>query len=242
MHAVLICRIYFVRLKRRKFLWVAGWSSGTLSYYHLQTFVEQVSLSLLNFLSVYLCRRLSPGLFYPYLFLSFLSVNLSDDVSLLVSLSLSLCFRISHLCTYTCSSTDNEKNNPQQSYFFTCRKYLNTNWRSFRESLRSYRDFVKITLNESTCKTFIIYLWNLLLNGQNWNSGIPCCSCKCSMVIIFIPWSIYNSSKKKILFYRSKFIPSKQICLPNLALPTDSHLGWPSRGYLNPPQRDSSRD
>lgn len=57
MHAVLICRIYFVRLKRRKFLWVAGWSSGTLSYYHLQTFVEQVSLSLLNFLSF--CLSLS---------------------------------------------------------------------------------------------------------------------------------------------------------------------------------------
>lgn len=136
MHAVLICRIYFVRLKRRKFLWVAGWSSGTLSYYHLQTFVEQVSLSLLNFLSFCLSlsasfsRSLLPLIIY--FFLSFLSIYPSTSLSK----SLFPCFRISHLCTYTCSSTDNEKNNPQQSYFFTCRKYLNTNWRSFRESLR----------------------------------------------------------------------------------------------------------
>lgn len=123
MHAVLICRIYFVRLKRRKFLWVAGWSSGTLSYYHLYKLLLNKSLFpfLIFFLSVYLCRRLSPGLFYPYQFLSFdLSFCLSIRRRLSLSLSfpffLSLCFQISHLCTY--SSTDNDENNPQQSYFF----------------------------------------------------------------------------------------------------------------------------
>lgn len=85
MHAVLICRIYFVRLKRRKFLWVAGWSSGTLSYYHLQTFVEQVSLSLLNFLSFCLSlsasfsRSLLPLIIY--FFLSFLSIYPSTSLS-----------------------------------------------------------------------------------------------------------------------------------------------------------------
>lgn len=85
MHAVLICRIYFVRLKRRKFLWVAGWSSGTLSYYHLQTFVEQVSLSLLNFLSFCLSlsasfsRSLLPLIIY--FFLSFLFIYPSTSLS-----------------------------------------------------------------------------------------------------------------------------------------------------------------
>lgn len=121
MHAVLICRIYFVRLKRRKFLWVAGWSSGTLSYYHLQTFVEQVSLSFLNFLSV--CLSLSASFsrsllplsisFFPF----FLSIYPSTPFSKsLFPFFLSLCFQISHMCTY--SSTDNDENNPQQSYFF----------------------------------------------------------------------------------------------------------------------------
>lgn len=85
MHAVLICRIYFVRLKRRKFLWVAGWSSGTLSYYHLQTFVEQVSLSLLNFLSF--CLSLSASFSMSllpliiYFFLSVLSIYPSTSLS-----------------------------------------------------------------------------------------------------------------------------------------------------------------
>lgn len=122
MHAVLICRIYFVRLKRRKFLWVAGWSSGTLSYYHLQTFVEQVSLSLLNFLSFCLSLSASFSRSLLPLSISFFPFCLSIRRRLSLSLSfpffLSLCFRISHLCTYTYSSTDNEENNPQQSYFF----------------------------------------------------------------------------------------------------------------------------
>lgn len=86
MHAVLICRIYFVRLKRRKFLWVAGWSSGTLSYYHLQTFVEQVSLSLLNFLSFCLSLSASFSRSLLPLSISFLSVYLSVDVFLSKSL------------------------------------------------------------------------------------------------------------------------------------------------------------
>lgn len=120
MHAVLICRIYFVRLKRRKFLWVAGWSSGTLSYYHLQTFVEQVSLSFLNFLSFCLSLSASFSRSLLPLSISFLSFCLSIRRRLSLSLSfpffLSLCFQISHMCTY--SSTDNDENNPQQSYFF----------------------------------------------------------------------------------------------------------------------------
>lgn len=88
MHAVLICRIYFVRLKRRKFLWVAGWSSGTLSYYHLYKLLLNKSLFpfLISFLSVYLCRRLSPRLFYPYLILSFLSFCIYPSTSLSKSL------------------------------------------------------------------------------------------------------------------------------------------------------------